>query len=153
MHRDQYDIDKHYFEHDGSKPPFEIIDSAGYLGGTLQMALILQEGHVLGLMGDRVFGDDSNTITVDFLGGAIKIPVAPYRLAAMQGTPIAILFSHKVGGSRYRVEMPGIIRVPNTINRNAHVYLPYAQEFIGYLTEYVQKHPFDFYNFFQMWKV
>jgi len=152
MHRDQYDIDKHYFEHDGSKPPFEIIDSADYLGGTLQMASILQEGHVLGLMGDRVFGDDSNTITVDFLGGAIKIPVAPYRLAAMQGTPIAILFSHKVSGSRYRIEMPGIIRIPVGIDRNPHVYLPYAREFIGYLTEYVQKHPFDFHNFFQMWK-
>jgi predicted LPLAT superfamily acyltransferase len=152
MHRAQRDIDKHYFEHDGNKPPFEIIDPSDYLGGTLQMASVLQDGHVVGLMGDRVFGDDNNTITVDFLGDAIEIPVAPYRLAAMQGTPIAILFSHKVNGSRYRIEMPGIIRIPAGINRNPNAYLPYAQEFVGYLTEYVQKHPFDFHNFFQMWK-
>ena len=106
MRRDRYDIDKHYFEHDNSEPPFEIIDPSGYLGGALEMASVLQEGHILGLMGDRVFGDNSNTITVDFLGGPIEIPVAPYRLAAMQGTPIAIMFSHKVSRSQYLVEMP-----------------------------------------------
>jgi hypothetical protein len=57
-----------------------------------------------------------------------------------------------VGRSRYVIEVPGIIRVPTGIDRNPNVYLTYAQEFIGYLTEYVQKHPFGFYNFFQMWK-
>jgi predicted LPLAT superfamily acyltransferase len=152
MHRDQEDVDKHYFEHDNRKPPFEIIDPAGYLGGTLQMASVLQDGHVLGLMGDRVFGDDSNTISVDFLGDPIKMPVAPYRLASMQGTPIAILLFHKVCRSKYRIEMPGIIRVPPGINRDSSAYLPYAQEFTKHLTEYVQEHPFDLYNFFQMWE-
>jgi len=152
MHRNLEDVDKHYFEHDNKKPPFEIIDPTGYLGGTLQMASVLQDGHILGLMGDRVFGDDSNTISVDFLGDSIKIPVAPYRLAAMRGTPIAILLFHKVSRSKYRIEMPGIIRIPMSINRDPHAYLPYAQEFTKHLTEYVQKHPFDLYNFFRMWE-
>ena len=151
MRRDRYDIDKHYFEHDNSEPPFEIIDSSGYLGGTLEMASVLQEGHILGLMGDRVFGDNSNTVTVDFLGGPIEIPVAPYRLAAMQGTPIAVMFSHKVSRSQYVVEMPGVIRIPPGIDRSSHAYQPYAEQFIGYLTEHVEKHPFDFHNFFEMW--
>jgi len=86
------------------------------------------------------------------MGDPIRVPVTPYRLAAMRGTPIAVVFSHKVGHSRYIIEVPGIIRVPACIDRNPNVYLTYAQEFIGYLTEYVQKHPFGFYNFFQMWK-
>jgi len=152
MHRDQYDIDKHYFEHDGVKPPFEIIDPAGYLGGTLQMAAVLQDGLTVGIMGDRVFGDDSNTITVDFLGDPIRIPVAPYRLAAMRGTPIAVVFSYKENNSRYITEIPGVIRVPAIVDRNPQTYLPYAREFIGYLTRYVQEHPFDFFNFYPMWQ-
>jgi predicted LPLAT superfamily acyltransferase len=151
MHRDQYDIDKHYFEHNGRKPPFEIIDPAGYLGGTLQMAAVLQEGHVVGLMGDRLFGDDSNAVVVDFLGDPIRIPVAPYRLAAMRGTPIAVVFSYKVDHSRYIVEISGVIHVPAVVDRNPQAYLPYAREFIGCLTQYVQEHPFDFHNFYQMW--
>ncbi|TKJ35514.1 MAG: lipid A biosynthesis acyltransferase [Planctomycetes bacterium B3_Pla] len=152
IHRDQYDVDKHYFEHKHRKPPFEIIDPAGYLGGTLQMAALLQEGQTVGLMGDRVFGNDSNTVTVDFLGDPIRIPVAPYRLAAMQGTPIAVVFSYRANRSRYITEIPGVIRVPAAVDRNSRTYLPYAQEFIGYLTRYVQKHPFDFLNFYPMWK-
>lgn len=152
MHRNQQDVDKHYFEHDGSKPPFEIIDPVGYLGGTLQMAAILQEGGVLGLMGDRMFGDESNSITVDFLGDPIKVPVAPYRLAAMRGTPIAILFSHRVSKSRYQMEMPAIINVPPTIDRNPDTYVPYAKQFIDHLTQFTEKHPYEFYNFFGMWE-
>jgi len=153
MHRNQYDIDKHYFEHTNGKAPFEIIDPAGYLGGTLNMAAVLQQGQILGLMGDRVFGNDSNTITVDFLGDPICIPVTPYRLAAMRGTPIAIVFSYKADHSRYIVEIPGVIRVPAAVERNSQAYLPYTQEFIGCLTQYVQEHPFDFFNFYQMWNV
>jgi predicted LPLAT superfamily acyltransferase len=152
MHRDQYDIDKHYFEHSSGKPPFEIIDPAGYLGGTLQMAAVLQEGCTVGLMGDRVFGDDSNTIAVDFLGEPIRIPVAPYRLAAMRGSPIAVIFSYRANYSQYIAEIPGVIRVPPVVDRNSQTYLPYAQEFIGYLTQYVQEHPFDFFNFYPMWE-
>lgn len=152
IHRDQEDFDKHYYEHDNRKPPFEIIDPAGYLGGTLQMTSVLQDGHVLGLMGDRVFGDNSNTISVDFLGDSIKIPIAPYRLAAMRGTPIAILFFHKAGRSKYRIDIPGIIRIPSGVNRDPQAYSPYAQEFITHLTEYVRERPFDLYNFFQMWE-
>ena len=151
MYRNQYDVDKHYFEHGDEKPPFEIIDPAGYLGGTLQMAAVLQDGQIVGLMGDRVFGSDSNTITVDFLGDPIRIPVSPYRLAAMRGTPIAVVFSYKPDHSRYIVEIPGVIRVPAAVDRNPQAYLPYAQQFVGYLTQYVQEHPFDFLNFYQMW--
>ncbi len=152
MHRDQYDIDKHYFEHNNKEAPFKVIDPAGYLGGTLQMAAVLQEGHTVGLMGDRIFGDESNTVTVDFLGDPIRIPIAPYRLAAMRGTPIAVIFSYEAKRSRHVTEMPGVIRVPAVVDRNPQTYLPYAQEFIGYLTQYVQEHPFDFFNFYPMWK-
>jgi predicted LPLAT superfamily acyltransferase len=42
--------------------------------------------------------------------------------------------------------------VPAVVDRNSQTYLPYAQEFIGYLTKYVQEHPFDFFNFYPMWK-
>ena len=88
---------------------------------------------------------------MDFLGDPIRIPVAPYRLAAMRGTPIAVVLSYKADHSRHIVEVPGVIRVPATIDRDPRTYLPYAREFVGYLTRFVQEHPFAFYNFYQMW--
>lgn len=153
MYRHPNDVDKHYFEHDRSKPPFEIIDPRDYLGGVLQMVAILQRGDVLGLMGDRIFGDRQNAITLDFLGDPTSLPVAPYRLAAMRGTPIAILLSHRTGHCRYRIEMPAVIRIPASIDRNPEAHLPYAGQFVRHLTEFTEKYPYEFYNFFDMWDV
>jgi len=153
MHRNPNDIDKHYFEHNSSEPPFEIIDPQGYLGGVLQMAAILQAGDVLGLMGDRIFGDPQNAITLDFLGHPASMPAAPYRLAAMRGSPIAILFSHRTGHCRYRIQMPAVINVPAALERDPQAWLPYAKEFVRHLTEFTKNHPFELYNFFNMWDV
>ena len=152
MYRDQYDIDKQYFEHDQLKPPFDIIDPAGYLGGTLQMAGVIQDGQIVGLMGDRIFGDDAKTVAVDFLGGRIDVPATPYRLAAMRGTPIAVVFSHKKDYSGYMIEVAGVIQVPQGIDRTSQAYVQYAQRFADLFAGYVQKHPFDFFNFYDMWK-
>jgi predicted LPLAT superfamily acyltransferase len=152
IHQDQFDIDKHYYEFKEKVPPFHIIDPTGYLGGTLQMAAVLQKREALGLMGDRVFGKDSNTMKLDFLGGPIKIPVASFRLAAMQGTPIAVLLSYKQSWSRYHVELAGVIRVPVLIERNADAYVSYGRQYLRCLTSFVQEHPFDFYNYYDMWE-
>ena len=152
IHQDQSDIDKHYYEFKEGAPPFNIIDPAGYLGGTLQMVAVLQKGETLGLMGDRVFGNDSNTMRLDFLGAPINIPVASFRLAAMQGTPIAVLLSYRESRSRYRVELSGIIRVPVLVERNPDAYIPYGRQYLRCLTSFVQDHPFDFYNYYDMWE-
>ena len=152
IHQDQSDIDKHYYEFKEESPPFSIIDPAGYLGGTLQMVAVLQKGETLGLMGDRVFGNDGNTMRLDFLGAPIKIPVASFRLAAMQGTPIAIMLSYRESRSRYRVELSEIIRVPVLIERNPDAYIPYGRQYLRCLTNFVQDHPFDFYNYYDMWE-
>jgi predicted LPLAT superfamily acyltransferase len=152
IHQDQSDIDKHYYEFKEEAPPFNIIDPEGYLGGTLQMVAVLQKGETLGLMGDRVFGNDSNTMRLDFLGAPIKIPVASFRLAAMQGTPIAVLLSYRESRSRYRVELSGIIRVPVLVERNPDAYIPYGRQYLRCLTSFVQDHPFDFYNYYDMWE-
>ena len=152
IHQDQFDIDKHYYEYKGKTPPFDIIDPTGYLGGTLQMVAVLQKKETLGLMADRVFGDDSNTMTLDFLGNPIRIPVASFRLAAMQGTPIAVLLSYRENRSRYRVELSDVIRVPVLIDRDSDAYVSYGRQYLRCLTDFVQGHPFDFYNYYDMWE-
>jgi len=152
MYQDQLDIDKHYYDYKEEKAPFEIIDPGGYLGGTLQMAAALQEKEIVGLMGDRLFRGDNNMISPDFLGNTVKLPVTPFRLAAMQGTPIVVVLSHREKRSKYRVEVSGVIRVPSGINRKPGAYEAYGHEYIQYLTHFVEKHPFELYNFYDMWE-
>lgn len=44
MYRGESDVDRHYFEHGESGPPFSIIDPCSPLGGTLEMMDVLKKG-------------------------------------------------------------------------------------------------------------
>ena len=151
IHRDQGDVDRHFFEHGQAPSPFRIIDPQGYLGGTLEMLQVLKKGEVLCMMGDRVLGSPASQLAVDFLGGRVQLPFSAYKLASATGAPIAILFPHKSGHDRYVLQVAGILRVPADLGRSAAAYRPYALHYANALEAFVQEHPFQFFNFFDLW--
>jgi predicted LPLAT superfamily acyltransferase len=152
MHQGAADIDPRWFQRDRGEALLSIIDPAQPMGGILEMIAALKANHILGLMADRVFGDDPNTLAVPFLGVPVHFPVSPYRLASMQGTPIAVVFSYKTGFSRYRIELARIIRVPAGLGRSNAVYAPYLWQFVEALEAFVSSHPWQFFNFHDMWQ-
>jgi predicted LPLAT superfamily acyltransferase len=151
IHRDAGDIDRHYHEHAGGEAPFRIIDPAGYLGGALEMTETLRQGGIVCLMGDRLFGDRAPSITVDFLGSPVDLPVAPYRLAAATGAPVAILLSRKSGPESYTLALVDGFDVPPLSDRNPERCRPYALRFVRALEEYIEREPYQFFNFFDLW--
>lgn len=152
MHRAEDDIDRHYFEHSGEKAAFGIIDPLGYLGGSLEMLDALGKKHVLCLMGDRAFGSGRNTVDTTFLGGTVKLPFSAYRLASATGAPILVFFSRRTGPGATVHEISRIIRVPAGLGRSGATYRPYAQEFADALEELTRKHPYQLFNFYDMWE-
>lgn len=152
MHQRAGDMDPRWFQGTDGEVPFSIIDPAQPMGGVLQMIAALKDNQVLGLMGDRVFGDDPNTLDAVFLGSPVSFPASPYRLASMQGTPIAVVFSYKTGFSTYRIELSRIIRVPAGLGRSNATYAPYLQQFVEVLEGFVAAHPWQFFNFHDMWQ-
>ncbi len=151
VHRDEGDLDRHFFEHGGNKPPYRIVDPAGYLGGTLEMLQVLKNGEILCIMGDRNMGGDSGTVSVDFLGGPVKVPFSPYKLASATGAPVAVIFPFRDKSGGYALHVAKIIRVPENLGRSAHAYIPFAREFIGALEQFVSENPYQFFNFYDMW--
>lgn len=151
IHREEGDVDRHFFEHGDRPPPYRIIDPTGYLGGTLEMLQVLKNREVLCLMGDRVLGGKGSTIAVDFLGGAVPIPFSPYKLASATGAPIAVLFPLHSGPGSYALRVARIIRVPENLGRARSAYQPYAEQYVEALERFVQDYPFQFFNFFDMW--
>jgi predicted LPLAT superfamily acyltransferase len=152
IHQEATDIDPRWFHYAGSEMPFSIIDPAQPLGGVLEMIAVLKNNHVLGLMADRVFGNDPNTLPARFLGAPVYFPISPYRLASMQGTPIAVVYSHKANFSMCRVELARIIRVPPDLGRSNAAYAPYLGQFVETLEAFVVAHPWEFFNFHDMWQ-
>lgn len=151
IHRDEGDVDRHYFEHGGDAASYRIIDPAGFLGGTLEMLEVLKHGEVLSIMGDRVMGGESSTVTASFLGGTVRLPFSPYKLASATGAPIAVIFPYKSGPGRYALRLARVIRVPAKLGRSAEAYRPYASQFADALEGFVAEHPYQFFNFFDMW--
>ncbi|MDD4649775.1 MAG: lysophospholipid acyltransferase family protein [Desulfoplanes sp.] len=150
--REQGDVDRHYFEHRSQKIPVSIIDPLGYLGGTLEMMAALAKGDLLCTMGDRVLGNDTNTVAVPFMGGTIRVPVSPYRLASATGAPIVVTFALRTGPGRARHEIAKIIRVPQGLGKQHAAYLPYALEFAAALEGITRKAPYQFFNFYDLWE-
>ena len=152
LHREEGDVDLHYFEHSGGRAPFRVIDPLSYLGGVLEMMDVLKKGEVLSIMGDRVFGDARSTIRTDFLGHPVRFPSSAYKLASATGAPIAVLLSHKSGPDSYELTVDDVIRIPHETGRPENVFHPYAERFAGALESYVQRYPYQFFNFYDMWE-
>jgi predicted LPLAT superfamily acyltransferase len=152
LHHEEGDVDRHFFEHTGAANPFRVIDPLGYMGGVLEMMEVLKRGELLSIMGDRVFGNDKNTVPVDFLGGKIRLPFSAFKLASATGAPVAVLFSHKSGPESHELILDRVIRVPSRIDRKEDAFRPYVAQFAEALESYTERYPYQFFNFFDMWE-
>ncbi len=152
IRREEGDVDLHYFEHGSGAAPYRIIDPAGPLGGALDMLQVLKDGEVLCIMGDRAMGGDRSTVAVDFLGGAVQLPFTPYMLASATGAPVAVIFPYKSGPGSYALLLSKVIRVPENLGRAPEAYRPHAEEFVRALEDFVEAHPYQYFNFFDMWR-
>jgi len=152
LEREQGNFDRHYFEYTGTGSPYRIIDPGGYLGGTLEMLEVLKKGEVLCVMGDRVSGSQKSFVNVEFLGEEASFPYSAFKLASAARVPIVVFFSYKNGPDSYALKISKIIRVPKNLGRSGKYFLPFVSQYIEALESYVQMHPYQFFNFYNMWE-
>lgn len=151
IHRQEGDLDRHYFEH-GGESPYRIIDPAGYLGGTLEMMAALKRGEIVCIMGDRAMGSKSGTIAARFLNGKVRFPFSPYKLGAASGAPVAVVFPIKTGADRYALNLATVLRIPHLAGRSAEPYRPFVEQYVAALERFVGEYPYQYFNFFDMWE-
>lgn len=146
------DQGKHYFQH-GRGRPFKIIDSADPVGSMVEAAAALRRGEVVCLMGDRMHGtrQSGQGVDVAFLGGNIRIPASGYALASITGAELLMLFTVREKGVT-RVFKAERLEVPAGLpRRDVAVFQPYAQQFAAAMETVVKRHPYQFFNFYDMW--
>ena len=146
------DQGKHYFQH-GRGRPFKIIDSADPVGSMVEAAAALRRGEVVCLMGDRMHGtrQSGQGIEVAFMGGNIRIPASGYALASITGAELLMLFTVREKGVS-RVFKAERLSVPAGLpRRDVDVFQPYAQQFAAAMETVVKRHPYQFFNFYDMW--
>jgi predicted LPLAT superfamily acyltransferase len=141
--------DRHRFPLDPETT--RIIDPRTGLAAILEMMQALRNGEVLCLMGDRVFGDDPHALWLPFLGAPAEFPVAAYRLASATGVPVVLLLTRKRDFRTYEVQAAEVCTLPPGLGREAAAYAPWAGIFVAALERFVQEHPWDYFNFFDVW--
>lgn len=146
------DQGKHYFQH-GRGRPFKIIDSADPVGSMVEAAAALRRGEVVCVMGDRMHGtrQSGQGVDVAFVGGNIRIPASGYALASITGAELIMLFTVREKGVT-RVFKAERLSVPAGLpRRDVAVFQPYAQQFAAAMEAVVKRHPYQFFNFYDMW--
>jgi len=152
MLQNEGDIDKHYYEHGNQDNKFKIINPAQFLGGAIEMLEVLKNDEILCIMGDRIFGNTNLSLRMNFLKGNALFPISTYKLASTSQKPIVILHSYKSGPDTYKIILPDIIQVPPKLKKAKETLLPFANTFVRSLETYIQDHPYQFFNFYDMWE-
>lgn len=134
-----------------SQYPVTVIDPQRGLEAVVEMMGVLERGEILCLMGDRVFGEEQNTVRVGFLGGEVDLPMSPYRLASAAGVPVVVLTAPKTGYRSYELRLARVIDVPAGLGRRPAEYIPYAQQFVECIELFLRDYPWQYHNFYDLW--
>lgn len=116
--------------------PYNII-ALGQPGSMMRVRECLERGEVVGILADRVFGDEA-TRAIPFLGHPARFTLSPFRLARITGVPVVAVYGLYRGGRDYEIvfeALPG----------------PEPEPYVAALERQARAAPYNWFNFFPYW--
>ena len=124
----------------------------GRLDSMLQVQARLDEGMVLGVLGDRTLGQEP-TLALPFLGQAAPFPLGPMRLAAILKRPVLFMSGLYLGGNRYAIHFERLADFTDIEREERDAAIRRA---VAAYAECLERHcraaPFNWFNFFDFWR-
>lgn len=128
------------------------IVSLGQIDSMLRIRDLLDEGTVIGILGDRTLGDD-RVLSLAFLGADAPLPVGPFRLAATLRRPVIFMVGLYLGGNRYHIHFEPLADFSNTPPSERETALRSAMtRYVSLLERHCRTSPYNWFNFFDFWK-
>lgn len=149
--KNPHDNDQSVAAHRQAQNPYHVIDASDGLGGVVEMMRVLAKGDIVCAMADRVFGNEKNAVTVDFLGGKMRVPYSFYKLSAALQVPVIFLFFPWKGCGKFSLKMFPPFTADSSETR-VKKWVFYAQQFAGALEQFCIKYPYQFFNYFNVWE-
>jgi len=124
----------------------------GKFDSMLRIQEALQRGEYIGILADRTISGNK-MIACDFLGGQINLPITPFRLAVILNCPVVFMLGIYQGGNRYDVSFECLTDSlqPAQLERDAAIK-QMAQHFASWLEHYCREAPYNWFNFYDVWK-
>ena len=130
--------------------PPEII-AVGRLDSMLQIRARLEQGMLVGVLADRLFGDEA-AVTMNFLGAPARLPVNPMRLAATLRRRVVFMLGLYRGGNRYHVVFEPLADFTTTAPAERAAAIEAAvRRYAALLEHYCRSDPYNWFNFFDFW--
>jgi predicted LPLAT superfamily acyltransferase len=129
----------------------EMIIEAGTPDSLIRAKERLDAGALLGILGDRVRPGDK-AVPCPFVGGTMRLPEAPYLIAAVLGAPVVLCFALYRGGRRYDLHFE-VFRDPLELPRadRTAAVAALAREYAARLEHYARSAPYNWFNFYDVW--
>lgn len=125
-------------------------------GGDMQFMLKIrervEEGALVAILADRL-RPGGPSVTVDFLGGKVRLPSGPYVLASMLRCPVYFTAGIYRGGNHYELYcIPFADRIVLPRGKREEGIQRYAQQYADQLAELLKGAPENWFNFFRFWE-
>jgi predicted LPLAT superfamily acyltransferase len=122
----------------------------GTPGTMLAVKERLDRGEMVGILGDRVFGDERE-MTCDFLGKPRQFPEGPLLLAALLQVPVVLFFGLYQGGRQYDIHFE---RFADSIcldrAKRSECLRPWIERYVSRLEHYCRLYPYNWFNFYDV---
>lgn len=124
----------------------------GKLDSMLKVEAALNEGEIVGMLGDRTFQGEG-TVACQFLGEQARFPNGPFRLAAMLKRPMVLMFGLYRGGNRYDIYFERLVDTWQAPHATRDLLLERAlRHYVERLEHYCRDAPYNWYNFYDFWR-
>ncbi len=111
----------------------------------------LDQGYLIGTLGDRVIADDK-VVRCQFLGAQASFPTGPILLAAIMQCPVILCFGLYRGGNRYDVYFERLTeQVPAGRQQRKASVQYWTQRYVDRLAYYACLAPYNWFNFYRFW--
>jgi predicted LPLAT superfamily acyltransferase len=129
----------------------EII-SLGHVQAMLEVRQRLDEGAIVGIMGDRTIGQEPLQ-EVSFLGSPAYFPIGPMRAAALMRRPLIFMLGLYRGGNRYHLVFERVADF-SAVGRaqRATAVTEAITRYAALLEKYCRSDPYNWFNFFDFWR-
>lgn len=106
----------------------------------------IDTGGYIGILADRVYQDDK-TVTHEFLGEKACFSTGPFRLIQLFKIPVVFFCGIYLGGNRYAIHFESLeFDDKKTMEDNIELY-------VKTLELYAKKAPYNWFNFYDYWKI
>jgi lauroyl/myristoyl acyltransferase len=151
-HKDAQDIDLEPHEHMGRQAPYTFVGAEQGVQALLALMNCLHGGQLLCMMGDRSSGGKEPVVKAPFWGGPVDLPVLAYRLASATGATVIFAFALRTGPGRGKLCLGSDIRLPANLGNDSEAYEAFVRQFAQEMEDFTQNHPYQFFNFFNLWE-